>query len=359
MTSLKRQIFLILIFTACIFSNEKDTCNFSLGDELDFNQISQINLSDFECLAANQENNLEIFERLHKFLFSNIDHTFENYTEQDRANIYFFIKSVYEGYGLEYVEAKQNSLQDGMPVAYLMNIYDEVSQTLNYFLETDELLSLMTFFFAVAERNAVGNYSENEEVLYNLTLRHLENLSAKEIKPVFYDELKFLVTSNKIRGNMIYGNPEEALLGIKEMPKQFPESNIYPIFQILYPIEVVGALSDSMTLYKLMSRYPEFHDFQKKLFITSMKLNLEYLDFEEIHIGTMNQIISNIETVDEMFFCDIPVYELADFFDNDIAYDLFNDVCAGSYTPQIIENIETELNFTDPGWQILLILFIA
>ena len=83
-----------------------------------------------------------------------------------------------------------------------------------------------------------------------------------------------------------------------------------------------------------------------------MKLNLEYLDFEEIHIGTMNQIISNIETVDEMFFCDIPVYELADFFDNDIAYDLFNDVCAGSYTPQIIENIETELNFTDTGWQI-------
>ena len=63
---------------------------------------------------------------------------------------------------------------------------------------------------------------------------------------------------------MIYGNPEEALLGIKEMPKQFPESNIYPIFQILYPIEVVGALSDSMTLYKLMSRYPEFHDFQKE-----------------------------------------------------------------------------------------------
>ena len=220
MASLKRQIFLILISTACIFSNEKDTCNFSLGDELDFNQISQINLSDFESLAANQENNLELFERLHKFLFSNIDHTFENYTEQDRSNIYFFIKSVYEGYGLEYVEAKQNNLQDGMPVAYLMNIYDEVSQTLNYFLGTDELLSLMTFFFAVAERNTVGNYSENEEVLYNLTLRHLENLSAKEIKPVFYDELKFLVTSNKIRGNMIYGNPD-SFWGLRKCQNNF------------------------------------------------------------------------------------------------------------------------------------------
>ena len=72
MASLKRQIFLILISTACIFSNEKDTCNFSLGDELDFNQISQINLSDFECLAANQENNLELFERLHKFCLATL-----------------------------------------------------------------------------------------------------------------------------------------------------------------------------------------------------------------------------------------------------------------------------------------------
>ena len=107
----------------------KKIYNFSLGDELDFNQISQINLSDFECLAANQENNLELFERLHKFCLATLI-THLKITEQDRSNIYFFIKSVYEGYGLEYVEAKQNNLQDGMPVAYLMNIYDEVFRLL-------------------------------------------------------------------------------------------------------------------------------------------------------------------------------------------------------------------------------------
>ena len=146
-----------------------------------------------------------------------------------------------------------------------MNIYNQIEDVLSYYLGSDEVLAIMSYCFAVSSRSDNGGFSQEEETLNNLTLRHLENLVIGGSKPAFFNQLKFIVVSNKIRSQMLFGNNEKALLEIKNLPEYFSDDEIIPFFSTLYPIEVVGALSDSMTFYSLMKSYQSFMNFKKAI----------------------------------------------------------------------------------------------
>ena len=57
-----------------------------------------------------------------------------------------------------------------------MNIYNEIEDVLSYYLGSDEVLAILSFSFAVASRSDDGGFSQEEESLINMTLRHLKTL---------------------------------------------------------------------------------------------------------------------------------------------------------------------------------------
>ena len=105
-----------------------------------------------------------------------------------------------------------------------------------------------------------------------------------------------------------------------------------------------------MTFYSLMKAYPEFHEFQKKLFLEIVNHEIEYIDYEEIIIGFLVQTLTNIDALDEMFFCEISYDDLGYFFDNPLATNFFYDLCNDSFSPEIYAQTSSDLEFNRYKW---------
>ena len=348
---LKKHFFCAVIFLSFFcYPQANDECTLSSIELESFNNLLDISEQDFLCMNENNKNDLKVYEEIHDFLYSNIGYEFSAYSENEQNHLFKIIYTAYEAYGLEFVNSYQDFDLNIIPINYLMNIYNEIEDVLSYYLGSDEVLAILSFSFAVASRSDDGGFSQEEESLINMTLRHLENLVIEGNKPVFFNQLKFLLVSDKIRSQMLFGNREKALLEIKNLPENFSDDKIINFFSTLYPIEVAGTLSDSMTFYSLMKAYPEFHEFQKKLFLEIVNHEIEYIDYEEIIIGFLVQTLTNIDALDEMFFCEISYDDLGYFFDNPLATNFFYDLCNDSFSPEIYAQTSSDLEFNRYKW---------